>query len=276
LQNIIMVDMVANTPDLRLPEELLLLVFQHLDPPTLLAVRQTCRAWDQLIQSSVLLWKSRVRLHFGSHPNQCALQKLPLYKERKKSATRLQALERRLRRLDMNLRENRFEVKTIDCLEAELHGKKVVKSDEWEATHNYRGVYDMILDSNRLIASVYDTIQVWDLSTYQMTNLLNPKSLDSPNAATTCFAVLRDKLVCGTQNGLLKLIDLESGKEVSTTRRNNNYVSDVCVKGDTVVAVDWYGGLSKWLYTGHGFNSRLIEQEGDWEVGCIFYIPHPQ
>ena len=104
----------------------------------------------------------------------------------------------------------------------------------------------MILDSNRLIASVYDTIQVWDLSTYQMTNLLNPKSLDSPNAATTCFAVLRDKLVnflhfcnilltllgkvCGTQNGLLKLIDLDSGKGVATTRRNSNYVSDVCVK----------------------------------------------
>ena len=62
-------------------------------------------------------------------------------------------------------------------------------------TKNYRGVYDMILDSNRLIASVYDTIQVWDLSTYQMINLLNPKSLDSSNAATTCFAVLRDKLV---------------------------------------------------------------------------------
>ena len=36
--------------------------------------------------------------------------------------------------------------------------------------------------------------------------------------------------VCGTQNGLLKLIDLESGKEVTTTKRNNNYVSDVCVK----------------------------------------------
>ena len=106
----------------------------------------------------------------------------------------------------------RFKVYTIDCLEAELNGKKVVKSDEWEATHNYRsttgsplkptgrhlccrGVYDMILDSNRLIASVYDTIQVWDLSTYQMTNLLNPKSLDSPGAATTCFAVLRDRLV---------------------------------------------------------------------------------
>ena len=89
------------------------------------------RAWDQLIQSSVLLWKSRVQLHFGSHPNHCALLKLPLYKvwseftnywlsvllkERKKNATRLQALERRLRRLDRNLRENRsviFRLKSI-------------------------------------------------------------------------------------------------------------------------------------------------------------------
>jgi len=99
-----------------------------------------------------------------------------------------------------------------------------------------------------------------------MINLLNPKSLDSPNAATTCFAVLRDKLVCGTQNGILKLVDLESGKEAASTRRNQNYVSDVCVKGDTVVAVDWYGGLSKWCYTGGGDNGRLIEQEGEWEV----------
>ena len=47
-----------------------------------------------------------------------------------------------------------------------------------------------------------------------------------------------------------------------------------------MVAVDWYGGLSKWLYTGNGLNSRLVEQEGDWEVGCFFYsiivhsIPH--
>ena len=36
--------------------------------------------------------------------------------------------------------------------------------------------------------------------------------------------------VCGTQNGILKLVDLESGKEVASTRRNQNYVSDVCVK----------------------------------------------
>jgi len=260
-----MVD-VDNKLELRLPGEMLLLVFQHLDPDSLLAVRQTCRAWDQLVKSSVLLWKSRVRRHFGSHPNHCALLNLPLYKDRKKSAARLQALERRLRRLDRNLQENKFKVYTIDCLEAELNGKKVVKSDEWEATHNYRGVYDMILDSNRLIASVYDTIQVWDLSTYQMTNLLNPKSLDSPGAATTCFAVLRDRLVCGTQNGQLKLIDLESGKVVSTSSKNHNYVSDVCVKGDSVVAVDWYGGLSKWQYTGAGIHSRLLEQEGQWEA----------
>ena len=48
-----MVDMVANIPDLRLPEELLLLVFQHLDPPTLLAVRQACRFVRQIASISV-------------------------------------------------------------------------------------------------------------------------------------------------------------------------------------------------------------------------------
>ena len=47
-----MVDVLAHTTDRRLPEELLLQVFQHLDPPTLLAVRQTCRLkkHDQLQQ----------------------------------------------------------------------------------------------------------------------------------------------------------------------------------------------------------------------------------
>lgn len=43
----------------------------------------------------------------------------------------------------------RYKVRTIDCLEAEFEGKKVVKSAEWEQNHNYKGVYDMILDSNR-------------------------------------------------------------------------------------------------------------------------------
>ena len=36
-----------------------------------------------------------------------------------------------------------------------------------------------------------------------------------------------------------------------------------------MVAVDWYGGLSKWRYTGEDLNSRLNEQGGEWEVGCI-------
>ena len=144
----------------------------------------------------------------------------------------------------------------------------------------------MILDSNRLIASVYDTIQVWDLSTYQMTNLLNPKSLDSPGAATTCFAVLRDRLVkcqqiartltcclnpkirwwssfeilirttrkvCGTQNGQLKLIDLESGKVVSTSSKNHNYVSDVCVKVSSYKGAQWETFLHSGWFCGRSW-----------------------
>ena len=84
------------------------------------------------------------------------------------------------------------------------------------------------------------------ISRTELARAPTPAVIESPNAATTCFAVLRDKLVnflhfcsilltllgkvCGTQNGLLKLIDLDSGKGVATTRRNSNYVSDVCVK----------------------------------------------
>ena len=43
----------------------------------------------------------------------------------------------------------RCKVVTINCLEAEYKGKRVEVSEEWERNHNYKGVYDMILDNNR-------------------------------------------------------------------------------------------------------------------------------
>ena len=45
----------------------------------------------------------------------------------------------------------RCKVVTINCLEAEYKGKRVEVSEEWERNHNYKGVYDMILDNNRLV-----------------------------------------------------------------------------------------------------------------------------
>lgn len=254
----------------QLPSEVLVIIFQHLDLSTLLGAKRTCRAWQHLIDSSVQLWRARVRQHCVRHPEQRALLDLPLYTGRRRSAARLQHFLRRLVRLRGNLREGRYSVRTIHCLEAELGGARVVKSEEWERNHNYRGVYDMILDDNRLVASVYDTIQVWDMATYSMTNILNPKSLDKPHAATTCFAVLRGHLVCGSQNGLLRLIDLQTGALVSTSRKGSCYVSDVCVRGDRVVSVDWHGTITVWRYReGEAGRPAALEdttEPGQWEV----------
>jgi len=261
----------------RLPAELLVLVFQHLDPGTLVSVRCTCRAWCSLVTHSVLLWKHRIEQHCLSSPADRPLLSLPLYKDMARDAVRLQAFHRRLARLQSNIQRGRYSVRRINCLEAELGGRRVVRSEEWESTRNYRGVYDMILDNNRLIASVYDTIQVWDLHTYTITSLLNPKSLglevaqsrlevkarDSPHAATTCFAVLGDKLVCGTQSGDIKLILLSTGEVVCQVRRSQTYISDVCVRGETVEAVDWYGAVAVYSHQGN----TLTDITGDgWEV----------
>lgn len=257
-----------------LPSEILVIVFQYLDSESLILAKLTCKSWLELIDTSVLLWKARIRHHCVSHPGHLPLLHLPIYTQIKQSAPRLQLFLRKLSRLQDNLVNNRYKVRTIDCLEAEFEGKKVVKSSEWERNHNYKGVYDMILDDNRLVASVYDTIQVWDMSTYHISNILNPKLLDQPQAATTCFAVMDDRLVCGTQNGLLKLIDIDSCQLVSTTRRNNNYVSDVCVKGDSVASLDWYGVVTMWKYsTSTHTNSSTkssshlvnVTQEGQFE-----------
>jgi hypothetical protein len=35
------------------------------------------------------------------------------------------------------------------CLESEVKGRKVVRSPDWDRSHNYKGVYDMILDKVR-------------------------------------------------------------------------------------------------------------------------------
>lgn len=256
-----------------MPSEVLVIVFQHLDLASLLLTKVTCKAWLELIDSSVILWKARIRRHCCLHPAHLPLLSLPLFLDIRRSATRLQKLARRLARLHNNIQDNKCKVVTINCLEAEYKGKRVEVSEEWERNHNYKGVYDMILDNNRLIASVYDTIQVWDLATYQMTNLLNPKSLDTPLAATTCFAVLADLLVCGTQNGLVKLVDMKSGEVVATSQRNSSYISDVAVVGETVVSVDWYGEVTVWrLRKGQKRALDNVTGEGRYTVPAVLGV----
>merc|ERR1712059_141173 len=149
-------------------------------------------------------------------------------------------------------------------------GKKVVRSSEWEQNHNYKGVYDMILDNNRLIASVYDTIQIWSLASYSLLNILPSKGLDGDQVTTTCFTVRGDYLVCGTQNGQIKLFDMGTGDLVCKVKGDNsNYMSDVTVVGDTLVCLDWFGGLTHWKFTSPSNIQRIMIKNTDekklWE-----------
>ena len=203
-----------------------------------------------------------------------------MYKNIQKTAEKLEQFYRKLVKIEENFLSNNYRVRTLNCLEAEFEGKKVVKSSEWEQNHNYKGVYDMILNKNRykvtrisvlaqlnfsflwlrLVASVYDTIQVWDMSTYQVANILPSKILDEPHCATTCFTLLDDKfLICGTQNGFLKIFEIPSGKYVTQVKRNSNYISDVNASGDILASLDWYGEITLWKFSSSNKKYYLAE-----------------
>ena len=79
--------------------------------------------------------------------------------------------------------------------------------------------------------------------------------------------MLGPSLVCGTQNGLLRCLDMGTGAVVASSQSNSNYVSDVCVKGEAVVSVDWYGQVTRWtLRPGSEELVARLEEEGAWEV----------
>ena len=97
---------------------------QHLDLASLLLTKVTCKAWLDLIDSSVILWKARIRCtsacaarspcptpsprrHCSLHPAHLPLLSLPLFLDISRSAARLQKLARRLARLHNNLQDNK-------------------------------------------------------------------------------------------------------------------------------------------------------------------------
>ena len=72
-----------------------------------------------------------------------------MFKNILKNPNKLEQFYRKLVKIDDNFLTNNYRVRTLNCLDVEFEGKKVVKSSEWEQNHNYKGVYDMILDKNR-------------------------------------------------------------------------------------------------------------------------------
>ena len=82
--------------------------------------------------------------------------------------------------------------------------------------------------------------------------------------------MLADLLVCGTQNGLVKLVDMKSGEVAATSQRNSSYISDVAVVGETVVSVDWYGEVTVWrLRKGQKTGLDNVTGEGRYTVPAV-------
>jgi len=234
----------------RLPKEVLLIIFTYLNESSVEASTKTCLPWQRLISNSPAVWKSLILQLCTGKPSLRPMLDMSLYKDVKRDSVRLKCLFQHMSRIEQNVKNNLFSVKVFDCLSVNVKGQTVKRNEEWEKTHNYKGLYDMIHSGKRLIASVYDTIQVWDMESYTCEQMLDSSALDIGNVATTCFAVHQDTLLCGCENGYIKLFDIISGKFLSKTRRNSNFISDLSVNGDTLISVDWFGEVSEWNIKG--------------------------
>ena len=243
------------------PSEVLVMIFTHLDAESLEHSKHVCKKWKNLVETSVHLWKSLIRRFCYQNKSMEKMLKLSVYRDIISDATKLEILYRKLLKVEQNVISSNYRVRTINCLEVEVGGAKVERDSEWSRNHNYKGVYDMVLDNNILVASVYDTIQIWDMSKYVIKNIIPSKVLDESCSKTTCFTLFHEKfLVCGTQNGFLKLYSLQSCQIISKTKQNSNYITDVVANDDTVASIDWYGEVILW---------KLIQDGNSCELQCV-------
>jgi len=97
----------------------------------------------------------------------------------------------------------------------------------------------------RLIVHVNDSVQVWDTESLTIQSML---SGDSIAERSICTAVAGDTLICGTENGYIKLFDLKSGNFLSKNRAGSNYVSTLKIRGSLLISVDCFGEITKWIF----------------------------
>ena len=76
---------------------------------------------------------------------------MKVYLDAKQDPAKLKSLYFHMANVENNVKNSSFSVGTLDCLSAQVNGQRVNKNDEWEKTHNYRGVYDMIHSQNRYV-----------------------------------------------------------------------------------------------------------------------------
>ena len=107
------------------------------------------------------------------------------------------------------------------------------------------------------------------MSSYCVANIVPSKVLDGPDSTTTCFTFMEERLlICGTQNGVIKLYEFPSGKFLTQVKRNSNYISDVNVSGNILASVDWFGDITLWKVSSENVLENITE-ENKFQVPLI-------
>jgi len=258
-----------------LPFEILVSIFCNLDHLTLLGIKSVCKDWCHLIDNSIALWRTLISDHCEKNPAKRHILDLKLYTDIEKRAVNYQRFYRKLNAIESNFVKEKFTVRTLDCLNTSWRGEKVERNFEWESSHNFKGVYDIILQAeyNRLIASVYDTIQVWCLDSFRLCSVLTSATLDRGKIATTSFAARQEALLCGTQHGQIKIFNMLTGELKSCEETSEKqYISDLAVSGDSLVALDWLGHITQWKFISQ-YKLVMISKSG---CGSIKYWEVPR
>ena len=60
----------------------------------------------------------------------------------------------------------------------------------------------------------------------------------------------------------IKLFDLFSGKKLGSVRHCNEYISDVRIHGNTLMAITWYGEIQEWKVE-EDLNLKFIQGDSE-------------
>ena len=90
-----------------------------------------------------------------------------------------------------------------------------------------------------LICSVYDSIQVWDMSKNERVNLFRGHLLDSKLERTNCFHAFGNALITGTNTGKIHAFDLLSSQHLGESQRcyGIDMICDIKSYGKTLLAI---------------------------------------
>ena len=233
---------------LEIQEKILLCLLE--DDETLNHCEKTCKTWHEIINKGTFYRLKCLNLrkrHPKSHSTFVRLD----FHQHSFNATWCKKFYVKLSRLlkhGWDLNKEYPKVTVLDCLNVEVDGRKINVADDWDLRYDYKGIYDTVWDDHTglLTLSIFDWIQVWDMKQMKCINLIGSDVLDLDDIHTRCFTVSGNILACGTDRGHIRLFDLLSSQELQTVRQGYQYISDIKIFGDTLMAVSWYGDLQIW------------------------------